>query len=181
MLHKNDWYARHARKVLQERQAGADATGALADLLAHEDPTRVLRAMWALHVLKAFTPDLALRMTGHASPQVRGWSLQLGFEDGPASDALVDKLADLAANDPSPVVRLYVASALQRIPAERRAAALGALLGHAEDAEDHNLPLLYWYAAEPTVTDARAGASLLARNRIPKLRTFISRRMVAGK
>jgi hypothetical protein len=30
-------------------------------------------------------------------------------------------------------------------------------------------------------SDAKAGALLLGKNRLPKLRTFISRRMTAGK
>jgi putative membrane-bound dehydrogenase-like protein len=181
MLHRNDWFVRHARKVLQERGA-KDAAPALQELLAHPDPARVLRAMWALHAIGAFTPEWALRMSAHASAHVRGWSLQLAYEDGPAGDAMAARLKELAAGDPSPVVRLYVASALQRLPVEARGGILESLLSHAEDAEDPNLPLMYWYALEPVVgADARQGALLLGKNKIPALRAFISRRMVAGK
>ena len=44
---------------------------------------------------------------------------------------------------------LYLASAMQRIPAKDRWTVLEKLTRHAADASDHNLPLMYWYAAEP--------------------------------
>ena len=51
------------------------------------------------------------------------------------------------------MVRLYVASALQRPamlkrPALERSPILSGLLSHSEDFTDHNLPLMYWYALE---------------------------------
>ena len=67
------------------------------------------------------------------------------------------------------MVRLYLASALQRLPLENRWDILAGLVGHAEDAADHNLPLMYWYAAEPlaAVDASRAAwlASLVADRR----------------
>ena len=65
------------------------------------------------------------------------------------------RFAELARTDPSPVVRLYLASALQRLPLENRWEILAGLVGHAEDAADHNLPLMYWYAAEPLAAARR--------------------------
>ena len=56
-----------------------------------------------------------------------------------------------------------------------------ALAAHAEDAGDHNLPLMIWYAAEPAVgADLAKGAELLANCRIPKVQEFISRRIAAA-
>ncbi len=52
-------------------------------------------------------------------------------------------------SDQSPVVRLYLASALQRMPLAERWDILKGLVRHSRDDEDHNLPLMYWYAAEP--------------------------------
>ncbi len=65
------------------------------------------------------------------------------------SPAVLKRLTALAADDPSPVVRLYVSSALQRVPLAKRWEPLEGLLAHSEDVGDHNLPLMYWYAAEP--------------------------------
>lgn len=69
-------------------------------------------------------------------------------ENAPA-DSLLDEFATMARNDESPVVRMYLASAAQRIPLARRWNLLDALASHSADADDHNLPLLYWFAAEP--------------------------------
>ena len=58
---------------------------------------------------------------------------------------------------------------------------LKALLGHAEDEDDPNLPLMYWYAAETVVAaDKTAAVQLLAACRISKVRRFITRRMAEG-
>jgi hypothetical protein len=53
-----------------------------------------------------------------------------------------------------------------------------ALLAHEEDKGDQNLPLMYWYAAEPIAgADPAAAAELLAVCKIPKVQEFLARRM----
>ena len=91
--------------------------------------------------------------------------MQLALEDGDAvPDTLVQTMKHLAQNDPSPIVRLYIAAALQRPamlkrPALERSPILSGLLSHPEDFADHNLPLMYWYALEPLAeTDPRTDA-----------------------
>ncbi|MBN8246189.1 MAG: hypothetical protein J0L84_01955 [Verrucomicrobia bacterium] len=74
-----------------------------------------------------------------------------------------------------------MASVLQRQPVERRWDTLTALLQHAGDAGDHNLPALYWSAAEGGVaTDPDRALTLLRACRIPKVREFIVRRLATG-
>jgi putative heme-binding domain-containing protein len=78
------------------------------------------------------------------------------------------------------VVRLYLASALLRIPPADRWDVLRHLTAHAEDVKDHNLPLMYWYAAEPlaTVDPERALAFALSCGKtIPVVREFMLRRI----
>ena len=56
-----------------------------------------------------------------------------------------------------------------------------ALIGHAEDVNDPNLPLMYWYALEPIVSaDPVGNAALAAKAKIPRVREFIARRLAAG-
>ena len=87
---------------------------------------------------------------------------------------------ELAMEDKSPLVRLYLASAAQRVPIELRLPLLKALLEHGEDVGDPNLPLMYWYATEPVVAaDVKAGVQLLGSCKIPKVRQFITRRMAS--
>ncbi|HEX7900048.1 MAG TPA: PVC-type heme-binding CxxCH protein [Planctomycetota bacterium] len=180
-LHKNDWFVRHARKVLQSRETGPAVHSKLAVHLENPDATRVLRAMWALHATGGFTEALALRLLGHADPFVRGWAVQLSCEIEPAA-AVLAKMEELAKSDPSPVVRKYLASAAGRIAVEKRRGLCEGLVAHEEDAQDHNLPLLIWYAVEPLAgSDLKAGAALAAKSKIPRVREFIARRLAAGK
>ena len=111
---------------------------------------------------------------------MRAWTIQLVCEDGKPSPALLAEFAKLAVSDPSPVVRMYLASAAQRIEIPQRWPILTGLAGHAEDAGDHNLPLLLWYAAEPAVAaDITKAAELLGACQIPKVQEFITRRIAA--
>ena len=109
---------------------------------------------------------------------VRGWAIQLLCEDKNASDRALARFADLAKDDPSPAVRLYLAAALQRIPLEHRWPIIEPLLSHAEDAADQNLPLMYWYATEPLVkADTKRAMVLMGKTKVAKVREFITRRL----
>ena len=77
----------------------------------------------------------------------------------------------------SPIVRLSMASALQRIPVVDRWEIASALAAHAEDADDANIPLMLWYAIEPMVASGPGKALKLgASAKIPLVRQFIARR-----
>jgi hypothetical protein len=109
-LHPNEWWVRQSRRILQERAiAGrdlADARTALRKILAENpDVTRKLRALWALHCTGG--ADL-VPLLDHENEHVRAWAVRLLSDD---RKALPEKLA----SDPSPLVRLFLASALQRM------------------------------------------------------------------
>jgi putative membrane-bound dehydrogenase-like protein len=178
-LHANDWYVRQARRLLQERGPKPEVHGALAKILAENpDDTRQLRALWALHATSGLSEAIALSALKMKSEYVRAWTVQLTCEDGAPSGALLADFTRLAKEDPSPVVRLYLASAAQRIAIPQRWPLLTALASHAEDAKDQNIPLMLWYAAEPAVAaDIVKGAELLASCKIAKVQEFISRRI----
>ncbi|HVC95619.1 MAG TPA: c-type cytochrome, partial [Pirellulales bacterium] len=155
-------------------------------LTGHPDVARRLRALWALHVTRGLDPPDLARLLDDTNEHVRGWAIQLMCEnelcenEGPPAEVL-EKLATMAASDPSPVVRLYLASALQRLTIDRRANIATGLLGHADDAADQNLPLMYWYGIEPLVAAVPEQAlRLTVAARIPLVRQFIARRMVDG-
>ncbi|MBM4068130.1 MAG: DUF1080 domain-containing protein [Planctomycetes bacterium] len=181
-LGKNEWHVRHARRILQERAAANKiddkARRALSNIaFKHEDASRRLRGLWAVHAAG-----------GHVQPglqdkneSVRAWAIQLALAPSVLSVELVGKLVDLAANDPSPVVRLYLASAAQRIPPSDRWDLLTNLLSHSADAADQNLPLMYWYAAEPLAAiDPARALALVLNGKIPQLRGYMIRRIGAG-
>lgn len=181
-LHPNDWYVRHARKLLQERKPNPRVHRALLAILRNnQDVTRRLRALWALHVSSGFDEQLGLVLLSDPSEYVRAWTVQLLAEERNPSAAALKEFERLARQDPSPFVRLYLASALQRTPISNRVPVLEALLARAEDADDHNLPLMYWYASEGVVAEnPKAGLALLSRCKIPLVRQFIARRVTLG-
>jgi putative membrane-bound dehydrogenase-like protein len=187
--HKNEFYARHARRILQERAAKGNGKEmqevhtALKSMLRNsQSDVHQLRALWTLHVTDGLTEETALPLLESSHEFVRAWTIQLLAENKKVSDAALKKLAGMAAKDPSPVVRLYIASALQRVEPARRWETLAALLSHADDAQDHNLPFLYWYAAEGAIAaDPARGVKLLTETKIPKLRQFIARRITSTK
>ena len=180
--HKNEWFVRHARRILHERAAaGRDmgaANAALRKLFDEQDSSAgKLRALWTLHGTGGLSKQGLLKLCDHREEYVRAWAVQLLLEDKKAPNEVVKKLAELAKDDPSPVVRLYVASALQRMPLEDRWAIAEGLVSHAEDAKDHNLPKLIWYGIEPLVpADKVRAIKLAAKTKLPLVRKNIARR-----
>lgn len=164
-LHRNDWYVRQSRRILQERGLNNLTRQKLLRMIfTHEDPTRRLRGIWTLHVMQGLDPNLQLQLLADDNPYVRGWVIQLATERGPLAPELLARFEELAKSDPSPVVRLYLASAVQRIPLESRWNIVAALAAHAEDVNDHNLPLMNWYALEPLVAVDRDRAVAIAES-----------------
>ncbi|MEO8494997.1 MAG: PVC-type heme-binding CxxCH protein [Planctomycetota bacterium] len=175
-MHKNDWYVRTSRRIMQERGVTEDAR-LLLDIVTIGETSRKLRALWALHATGGVPTAKALSLLNSDDEYLRAWSIQLQLEDGKASPALVDRLSELASKDESPVVRLYLASALQRLPLEHRWPIAEGLVSHAEDAADHNLPLMVWYGIEPLVAADPARALKLGQTAaIPILNRYIIRR-----
>lgn len=180
-LHPNEWFVRRSRLILQERGPNPAVHAALAKIVRENaDVTRKLRALWTLHVTRGLNGTLALEFLKSAEPYVRGWTVQLACEDKNPSPALVAAFAELAKSDTSPVVRRFLASAAQRIPLAQRWPVVEALLAHGEDANDHNLPLLYWYAAEPLVPlDPTRALALAEKTPLTTLRPFFTKRQGA--
>ena len=212
LKHENEWYVRHARRLLQERAAETKLTAAeLADLL-ERDPAgpkgaRELRDYWLVHsafgvnaYLRAFAErngkneeeraDIHRDMIGLSmfDPSVSdvqcAWSILLLAEDDRSSrPGLEGFFQKVAAERRSSIVRLGIAAAIQKLPLDARWNILEALTSHPEDAADHNLPLMYWYAMEPLaeVDPARALAlAMTAGENIPILKEYMIRRIGAG-
>ncbi len=180
-LHENDWYVRHARRILQERGPDPQVHAALKDILRdHDDVTRRLRALWTLHVTGGLTNAELLTLLKDEQETVRGWAIQLLAEDRSIPDNALAQFAVMAREDGSPLVRLYLASALQRTPPQNRWAVLMGLMAHAEDADDHNLPLMVWYAAEPMAeVDMDRALRLALSAKLPNLLDFTVQRIAA--
>jgi putative membrane-bound dehydrogenase-like protein len=181
-LSPNDWYVRHARRLLQERGPDPAVHKDLLDRYAAATETpKKLRLLWALHDTGGASEAFLVEQLKSKEEFVRGWAIQLLLEDRKPSAVVLKDLARLAKEDASAVVRLYVAAAAQRVQASERWEIVEALATHAEDAADHNLPVMLWYATEPLVMiDSARAVKLATASKVPRLRELITRRMVAG-
>ena len=185
----NDWMARQARRVLADRaRRGTSLKDARAALqrLAMDDGSEVirLRALWSLQV-SGGVDDGLLRARLKGTESERAWALRL-MEDAshadPGAGETFQRFAEkelprLASSEKSALVRVTLASLLQKLPLARRPALAQALLSHVEDAEDHNLPLMLWYGIEPLATNDARFVDLVAKARIPRVQRLAARRL----
>jgi putative heme-binding domain-containing protein len=137
------------------------------------DVTRKLRALWTLHATNGLDEEILLGLLKRQEEHLRGWAIRLALENRAPSEPLRNKLAELAAKDSSPLVRLSIASGLQRVPLTQRWPIVMELAKHGEDAKDANLPLMIWYAVEPVVGQP---TELIEKAKIPLLREYTARR-----
>ena len=188
--HSNDWYVRQARVLLQARMAAGtlDAAAVHGQLKKMFDSATTsatrLRALWAMHVTGRFAGTRSsglVKLLGNRDQHVRAWVIQLLCEDRNPSEGALKRFVELAKNDDSPVVRLYLAAALQRLTFDQRWPILEALSKHGEDVEDNNIPRMLWFALEPMVPDHPQQALKLAvSGKMPRLQQFVARRIAGG-
>jgi putative membrane-bound dehydrogenase-like protein len=195
--HPNEWYARQARRVLVDRaargQALVEARLHLHRQLREAPVTRdKLRALWTLYSIG--DPNAAFRrgLLDHADEALRAWSIRLltdelpidtifserGGADVPLPADLLERFTTMAASDASGLVRLVLASTLQRLPVAQRVRLAEALAARAEDAADHNIPALIWTGLIPVAKADPPGLVEVAKaSRMPVLVRWIARRL----
>ncbi len=185
--HRNDWYVRRARVILHERaEEGVLSRGVHAKLWQQfqsgPDTGRKLRSLWALHVTGGANQAQLTDLLDHSDAHIRAWAIQLLCEDKDPGRKALNKFKEMAATDPSPVTRLYLASALQRIPERNVWQVAEGLLSHAGDADDHNLPNMIWFGVEPYVAaSTNVALNQALESKIPMVSNHIARRAVAAE
>jgi putative membrane-bound dehydrogenase-like protein len=183
-LHPNEWHARTARRLLQERAAKGRDLGAAHQILrtildSNPEVTRKLRAIWALYTSGGLDQKGQLALLDNPSEHIRAWGVRLLTDAGPVPQSALPRLAQLARSDPSPKLRLSLASALDRLPVADRWEIAAGLVSHSEDATDAMLPLMTWYGIEPMVTaDPKRAMALATESAIPIVRQYVARRTV---
>ena len=141
-----------------------------------------LRGLWALHATgglgRADRPSSALDDT---DPYVRAWTIQLLCEEGASGEDLAGPVRRAGADRPvarrPALPRLGPPAAAARRPAADPRSPARARRGR----DDQNLPLMFWYAAEPLADGRprpRAGAGARTA-RIPLVLPFMARRIAA--
>ena len=206
VTHKNEWFPRQSRIILADRAARGSASDlpqaheALRRFATSTDPIVACRSVLTLHASGGSDQTFLRGLLSHPDEHLRAWGVRLLGDDwpidgviGPATispeasasvaasyEAVAADLHKLAMNDPSGLVRLALASTLQRMPVNRRADLAAALMTRSEDADDHNLPLLVWYGLIPAVeADPRRAADVAVASRWPKTQRLIARRLAS--
>ncbi len=184
--HDNDWWVRHARRVLHERAQSEEMSVLHASLRkqllsdAKTTPKR-LRSLWALRVTGGISSDDLCKLLSDNDQHLRAWAVQFLCEDGTPPTPAVQKMLELAEQGDSKIVRLALASALQRLSPADRWPLAEALAKRGDDVDDQNLPLMYWYGIEPLIDDRLASfARLAAKSRIPLVRINMARRIASS-
>jgi len=206
--HANEWFSRQARLELAARAEtgrGLDsAREQLREMFEKQGDIVVkLRALWSLYTIGGSDEPFLRAQLRHPNEHVRAWAIRLLTDAWPLDTVMsqrpvgkseirkseaeqspvpsVDMLGEFvhaAKMDSSGLVRLALASTLQRLPVSRRADLAAALIARKEDESDHNLPLLIWYGLIPVGdTDPLALALLAAKSELPLPRQLMARRL----
>ncbi|MDA8775733.1 c-type cytochrome [Opitutales bacterium] len=192
LRHPNVWYFRQFIKNLSESNLTEREKYSIIRIcelnFVGRHPTFIrLRAMWVLHALHK---TISQSWLNHPNEHIRAWVIRLKMDDqpidtlfGPREKAmptinpeLMQKLVQQAITDESGLIRLTMASSLQRVPVESRGELAKALAFRSEDENDHNLPHLVWAGITPLVAlDPQKLLEVARSTEWSNLRTWIAR------
>ena len=181
-LHANDWYVRHARRILQERSlAGQSLAKTHAELRRlfdrSPDVTRKLRCLWTLYVCGGTDEAWLLGLMGDHDEHVRSWAVRLLVDGQTSSEGVLEQLAGMTESEDSWLVQVTLASAIQRVSDEQRWQLASALARKVSADSEANLQRMIWYAIESEVPRNSRRSVALATQTSPKIRQWIARRL----
>lgn len=149
-----------------------------------------LSKLWRQYQAGETTRESLIESLHHPDEHVRAWGIRLLTDFWPLDtivgpqknarypdDAVTrNELIRMARDDESGLVHLVLASTLQRLPVNHRAALAAELIQHASDADDRDLPLLVWYGLIPlSQDDPSALVELELHCRWPRLTRWMTR------
>jgi putative membrane-bound dehydrogenase-like protein len=150
----NDWYVRTARRILAERRDPTVRPVLRRMLVSHRDHL-ALEALWALYVSGGLDDQLAVQLLQHPNEDVRCWTVRLLGDRKRLSQDLQAALVQLAAKEPSCVVRCQLACSCKRLPGTQGLPIVKELLQRTQDVKDPFIPLLLWWAIEDKAASDR--------------------------
>ena len=193
----NEWLVRMARWELRERTSRREPdtkkltlnlVGKVHSADRENEDTKRLRMLWlgafvGVNALDNFSYGLDERRRHEGGEYLDAWRTRFYFNDATVekleqqySDAnALNALGSRVATDASAFSHLTWASLLSKMPANARLVTASGLLSHAEDANDHNLPLMVWFGIRDLPPAELV--QLVKDCRIPLVTQFIARRI----
>lgn len=196
---RSGWHARQALQLITERshagaldgqtlleaaRRSAEAAGQSSReaLFARMESGELNYVLWAMQNINAMPTERLVGFLQNAPfpPASSSWARLIRHLSNlpEIPSGFVEALQAVLSKETTPITRLAIASALQRLPFESRWGLAEKLLQHAGDAQDHNLPQMYWYAIEPLVpSHPERALELAAASKIPQVAKNIARRV----
>ena len=200
---RNQWYARQARRLLQERAAnGKDLAKIRNQVITAKEKWSEIHRLQDLWIANAITDidEKTLLFTIGFEEHLKARTIQLLLEKPELSELARNAIASIASseftgicdlanvvlhNNANPVpqeksgiVQIYLASGLQKLPLSERWRIAEPLSKGTKFASDPQLPLLIWYGIEPAVAkDLLRGIKLIEATAMPTLRRLTARRI----
>lgn len=149
----SQWFREHLPPDLKERFSTGESWGG-----GNLRPR--LRDLWYRNAISAVSREELLGLLNDENEHLRVWAIRLltdswpidsvfgpmAHRNPPSDPELRDRFVQMAKTDSSGLVRLALASTLQRMPLKDRPVLASALASRVEDANDHNLLRLVWFA-----------------------------------
>lgn len=192
----NAWWDRQLRNQLTGMEVYEGLDAPLQKILKEDsNPVFRLRALWSLNGLGLLEDTQLRSLLRDPNEHIRVWAIRLLTDKwpidtiaGPLPDAqypvdksLVASFVTMAQKDKSGLVRLALASTLQRLPLDRRYLLGSALAARAEDRDDHNMPFMLWFGLSPLgEASPKTLVQAAAKCRWPQTLRWISRNL-AGR
>ena len=148
LRHPNGWHREQARMQLASRRDTTTFPALAAFTRQDDDSHLALQGLWSLYVSGGFTDDTAAGSLMHPNEYVRAWTVRLLGDLGDISKSSAARLAELAASEPSVVVRSQLAATARRLTGAAGLTIVERLLRRGLDLDDPYQPMMLWWAVE---------------------------------
>lgn len=155
LSHSNKWKRQTALRLLHDR-ADRALLPRLLKSLESQTAQSTLEALWAINACGGFDDAVAFTTLRHSDEHVRAWAVRLLGDRKNVSEQIAQRLAVIAGEEASPVVRSQLAASARRLPAASALNLIANLIARDADASDPHLPLLIWWTIEKHALTERA-------------------------
>ena len=144
----NGWLVNRARCELARRRDRSLLSELRKLATQTVDSQLALQGLWAYHVTSGLDDQLAGELLNHPSEYVRYWTVRFLGDEEQVSEAIADRLVELAGNELSVVVRTQLAATAKRLPGGVGLAVAAKLMESNPDEADERAKWLVWWAME---------------------------------